>query len=334
MLSMKSDAANHAGARDGVLNYMSRASESSLRRNGKVLTRRDLDGNDSVREGVELEPVVAPIIDARQLTGAAACTLHDHGFELVARDLGTDTPDYFSHANVVQLYYPDCVELVQEATGSAHVYAFDHNVRSAQGKNEQTRIDGGQHVQGPARMVHGDYTLTSAPQRLRDLARPPTTNDTMKPFLPDGESLIPPDVMQDFSAGSGRFAIINVWRNIAPEPVQTHPLALCDARSVGPDELVVFEIHYADRVGENYFAKPGSTHRWFCYPEMTRNEALLLKQWDSAGIFATSDGERGDGEIPGQPSTFSFHTAFQDPKAPDDAPARWSIEVRTVVLYP
>ena len=32
-------------------------------------------------------------------------------------------------------------------------------------------------------------------------------------------------------------------------------LVFCEAQSVSPDELVVFEIHYADRVGENYFAK-------------------------------------------------------------------------------
>ena len=39
------------------------------------------------------------------------------------------------------------------------------------------------------------------------------------------------------------------------DPVEINPLALCDASTVSPQDLVVFEIHYADRVGENYFAK-------------------------------------------------------------------------------
>ena len=46
------------------------------------------------------------------------------------------------------------------------------------------------------------------------------------------------------------------------------------AASVRPAELVVFEIHYADRVGENYFAKHDENHRWFFYPALTRDEAL------------------------------------------------------------
>lgn len=82
----------------------------------------------------------------------------------------------------------------------------------------------------------------------------------------------------DHALQSGRFAIINVWRNITAEPVKTRPLALCDALSVHPDDLVVFEIHYANRIGENYFAKHRSDHRWHYYPELTRDEALLIKQ--------------------------------------------------------
>ena len=65
---------------------------------------------------------------------------------------------------------------------------------------------------------------------------------------------------------------------------------------------------------------------------MTRDEALLIKQWDSAGLLATSRGKHPDHESDG-PCTFSFHSAFNDPRTPEDAPDRWSIEVRCVVLY-
>ena len=131
----------------------------------------------------------------------------------------------------------------------------------------------------------------------------------------------------------GRFAIINVWRNIAKEPVATHPLALCDGQSVHIEDLVVFEIHYQDRIGENYFARHSPQHKWFYYPEITGDEALLIKQWDSAGTLAQSQGAKSDASDPDAPCTFSFHSAFEDPSTPEDAPDRWSIEVRCMVVY-
>ena len=106
-----------------------------------------------------------------------------------------------------------------------------------------------------------------------------------------------------------------------------------DAQTVCPEELVVFEIHYADRVGENYFARHAARHGWYYYPRMTRDEVLLIKQWDSAGPFAQSEGKKSDADDPKDPSTFSFHSAFVDPTTPRDAPDRWSIEVRCAAVY-
>ena len=108
---------------------------------------------------------------------------------------------------------------------------------------------------------------------------------------------------------------------------------MCDAQTVDPDELVVFEIHYSDRVGENYFAKHAETQQMYYYPMMTKDEALLIKQWDSAGALAQSDGREGDSARPNGPCTFSFHSAFDDPSTPEGAPDRWSIEVRCMVIY-
>ena len=58
----------------------------------------------------------------------------------------------------------------------------------------------------------------------------------------------------------------------------------------------MFEIHYADRVGQNYFAAHHPDHAWNYFPALTRDEALLIKQWDSAKVPAnttsTSTGKR------------------------------------------
>ena len=180
--------------RPGILNYMVDSTESSLYRNGKVLTRRDADGSDSGWQGVLREDREIRIHDGRSLTGAAHCTAKTNGFELLTRPLSGDV-NFLDQAQVVNNYYGQCAELVQEAMG-AHAFAFDHNIRSAVGKESKQRIAGGQQVQGPARIVHGDYTLTSAPQRLKDLAKPPTTNDTLRAILGEGQSLISPKMVE------------------------------------------------------------------------------------------------------------------------------------------
>jgi len=317
----------------GFLDYLDAAVESSLYRNGRVLTRRDPDGSDAGTEGVVRARREVPVGNARLLEGDARHTLRTNGYELLTHANTIDHIDFFNHQQVVREYYPQCVEIVRAFTG-AQVFAFDHNVRSAVGKQSKQRIAGGQQVQGPAHIVHGDYTLTSAVQRLRDLTRPPKTNDTVRGIvLEETQSLISPSEAERALAGTGRFAIINVWRNIAREPVATHPLALCDAQTVDPEDLVVFEIHYQDRVGENYFAKHSGRHRWYYYPGITRSEALLIKQWDSEGALARTKGGRGDSSAPLEPSTFSLHSAFEDPSTPPDAPDRWSIEVRCFALY-
>lgn len=316
---------------DGIVSYLDDGVASSLVRNGAVWTRRDGDGSDGATEGMDLVDHRVAIHDVRR--HEVAPTLHREGFEVRTAAVRT-WPDFYDHRAVLQDYYPDCEALVARATGAPRVFAFDHNVRSASGQRAARRIREGQQVQGPAHMVHGDYTLTSAPLRLQQLTEPPRGNDTLREVLGPHGQLVDPSLAEAALAPGGRFALVNVWRNIADVPVATHPLALCDARTVRPDDLVVFEIHYADRIGENYFAKASPRHRWWYWSGLTRDEALLIKQWDSSGALARSHGARSDDADPEAPSSFSFHTAFDDPSSPPDAPDRTSIEVRCVALWP
>jgi hypothetical protein len=318
----------------GRLNYLDSSLPSSLYRNGKMLLRRNADGSDSALEGVVFDERQVTVHNARLLKGKQRCTVEKNGFELQFRPLAHADLDFLDHQDVVQKYYRECEQLVQEVTGAAKVVAFDHNVRSTDGKQRKQRIRGGQEVQGPARIAHGDYTLTSAPERLQRLAHEPCENDTLRSALAPGASLLDPVEVEQAIGKNGRFAIINVWRNIVDEPVATHALALCDAQTVTIKDLSVFELHYSDRVGENYFSKSDPGHTWYYYPAMTREEALLIKQWDSAGPLAQSQGQRPDSDDPHAPCTFSFHSSFDDVATSPNAPARWSIEVRCVVIYP
>ncbi len=316
----------------GVLNYLQESTAPSLYRNGKVLMRRDANGDDGDMQGVIPSSTKMRILNARDLGTDKRPTLSHSGFELLERPNNIRNLDFFDQQQVVGDYYSSCSHIIEAATGG-RAYAFDHNVRSVQGKSSQKTILGGQAVQAPLHFVHGDYTLTSAPQRLRDLTNPPGSNDTLRSALANNESLLLHEEVEKALSDGGRFAIINLWRNISAEPVATHPLALCDSQSVNPEDLVVFEIHYQDRIGENYFARHANGHQWFYYPQMTTDEALLIKQWDSAGSMARSRGKQGDAGDPHAPSTFSFHSAFDDASAPPDAPDRSSIEVRCIVIY-
>lgn len=115
--------------------------------------------------------------------------------------------------------------------------------------------------------------------------------------------------------------------------MENHPLGLCDAASLRPVDLVVIETQYHDRIGENYFAKSHEGHQWFFYPALTRDEALLIKQWNSAGELACGRAAKPDAARPDAPCSFSFHSSLQDPITREDAPDRWSIEVRCMALW-
>ncbi|MGB7098991.1 MAG: CmcJ/NvfI family oxidoreductase, partial [Xanthobacteraceae bacterium] len=116
----------------------------------------------------------------------------------------------------------------------------------------------------------------------------------------------------------GRVQVINLWRPIRG-PLLDAPLAVCDARSVEPDDLVPSDLVYPDRVGETYSVTHRPSHQWFYFRNMRADEVLLLKCYDS----------KTDGR-----ARFAPHTAFTDPTTPPDAAPRESIELRALVFHP
>tara|TARA_B000000441_G_C21724449_1_gene341440 strand:- start:286 stop:1248 length:963 start_codon:yes stop_codon:yes gene_type:complete len=305
---------------------------NSLYKNGKVFTKRDINGSDAGSKGIDLNKKNIKILDARETSQKNKISIDKQGFEILHSNINNLDLDFFNNKEVLDKYYSYCADFIKDRTGAKDVYAFDHNIRSASGKKSKKMILGGQQVQGPAYIVHGDYTLTSAPDRFSQLSKPVGKNDTLRQLLGKSGSLLSPDTVNE-TLRNGRFAIINLWRNIVQDPVEINPLALCDASTVSPQDLVVFEIHYADRIGENYFAKYNKNHKWYYYNKITKDEALLIKQWDSDGSFAKTNGKFSDSESINSPCTFSFHSAFKDPFTREDAPDRCSMEVRCIVIY-
>jgi hypothetical protein len=305
----------------GQMNYVSPLTQL-------MLTRRDVAGSDGKLEGAHFVPSIVKVNNARGLDK----DLHRHGFQLLPSQVSNLEIDFYDHRDVVKHYYPHCEALVRSilmksSAASVKVRAFDHNVRSSRGAEETLLKNGrGATVQNPAGLVHGDYTRVSAPRRLEQLGQPTAkTNDVLRS---EGDSVLDSSLIQQALQGKLRFAFINVWRNIARDaPVQKIPLACIAANTMNATDLRTFQIHYTDRVGENYFCCPSPKHEWFYYPYLKMDEALILKQWDSEGDLAKGD------EVDSEVSTMTVHSAFMDPTSPTNAAPRESIEVRCVVVW-
>jgi hypothetical protein len=233
------------------------------------------------------EPHRVQIADARPIL--AEVSLDEEGFGLVRHR--SAVRDFYDDEEVKRVYYREAEQLLKELTGADRVHVFDHTVRR--------RVPGGEDRRGdaprqPVPRVHVDHTIWSGPQRVRDL-------------LPDeAEGLL-----------RGRVQIINLWRPIRG-PLRDAPLAVCDARTVKPEQLIASDLVYQHRVGETYSVTFDPEHRWYYVPEMKADEVLLLKCYDSA-----TDGR----------ARFAPHTAFEDPTTPPSAPPRESIELRTLVFH-
>jgi len=245
--------------------------------------------------------------------------LHPNGFELVPDDDMNEEIDFLNKDSVLDHYYPHCERLLERCLGQGvTVKAFDHNVRQQVPDPNMMK---------PLGLVHGDYTTTSGPRRLHLLAESPKINDVWRERLGD-TPLLDATVVNECVAGKRRFALINVWRSIdRNHSVQCLPLACMDAETYTRNDLRVLELHYEDRIGENFLACPTAEHKWFYFPEMEFHEALLIKQWDSFGGVA--QGKKRDDAV----STMSIHSAFLDPWSPAAAPPRQSIEVRCVAIW-
>jgi hypothetical protein len=225
-----------------------------------------------------------PVHDARDL--APNPSLDREGFVLVHHQ--TRAADLYDRGEVRRVYFPEMERLVAEATGASRVVAFDHNVRCAE--MAAAKQNG---AATPVKYAHNDYTVGSGPQRVRDL------------MGDESEALL-----------RRRFAVINVWKPIRG-PVLESPLAVCSADSIDLDDFVATDLRYPDRTGEVYSMHWSPRHRWYYYPRMQADEAMLLKCYDSDPSHAR----------------FTAHSAFDHPASPEDAPSRESIEVRTLAFF-
>ena len=239
------------------------------------------------RSSGEVDSHTVTIHDARRVDGLR---LDTSGFELLRhRSTLTEWASFQSKERVEAIDYPEVAAALKAHSGADKVLLFDHTLR------DSTVETGEAALRAPVRRVHDDQTLQSAPDRI-------------KRHLPPDEAA---------RRLQRRFAIVNCWRPVGGPVLQT-PLAVCDARTIDPDDLLVTDLVYPDWIGGIYSIAFNPRHLWYWYPRQTTTEATLIKVFDSA-----TDGR----------ARLSAHTAFDDPTSSATAPTRRSIEIRALIFW-
>lgn len=219
-------------------------------------------------------------------------------------------------------YYQEVEDLLRRThSGIKKVVIFDHTIRRRSKDSPRQ----------PVQQVHVDQT-------------PGATQVRVRRHLPEDEA---EELLK------GRYQIINVWRPIE-NPASDFPLAVIDWRSTSPADFIPVDLMYPIRPdsamddddrgkeklpdattygstegyeprGETLSVAPNSQHQFWYYKDMTPDEVMLLKCYDSYG----------DSEPMGKSglAVRTPHTAFVDPQTAKDAPYRQSIEVRCLVFY-
>ena len=267
----------------------------------RIDVRQQIEQDDAMRENPALEamdearllknfylPYQIPMLDARDAP-EEAIALDEQGFKLYRSPTQMEGSEFYSRQALINTYLPECEALVKKATGATRVIAAKYLIRNRSRPGEASGyVENRPHV---------DYTLISGPQNVRSLlAEAPETEEVL---------------------ASHRYMLVNVWRRW--DGGNDWPLACCSCRTFNYHrDMVATDLIYRDRTAESYAVCACDTHRYFWFRNMVKDEALLIKLYDSREDVVA----RG-----------SLHTAVQLEHLDPPAHSRESIEVRCIVLF-
>lgn len=225
-------------------------------------------------------------------------TLDRNGFTRI--DAPTALASLADPEAIAKVYAPEVAAIAKQLTGADLVVTMGHELRSS--ANAPGRLP-------PAAKAHIDYDTPTA-RRIAERR--------YRKAMPDG-----PDYK--------RFILFSLWRCFSPPP-QDWPLALCDfasardaaeVRSIKIDvpalpegDALYAPIAGEDEMGASALFTFDPAHRWWWYPDMTRDEAIFI-------TFHDSDHSR---------AWRAPHTAFHDKTTPGTV-ARESIEFRGCAYF-
>jgi hypothetical protein len=246
------------------------------------------------------------ILDGRaaSLPGWEAC-----GFELVEHP--SDVRDWSDDDEVSAVHHAEVEALAERLTGCDHALVAGHIKRGPDQARQHQDL-------APITFVHSDF----APSYL-DLIRGSFRSADDNPG--GAAALERHGIAREAVEGASRIVILQLWRNLGPAKMD-HPIAFCDARTVGIDDAKAFPVQDYAGSGFDFEAlgvRPPERevqYGWYAFPELRPDEAVVFRTFDTDLVQAGK-------------TFFTPHSAFRDPEVPLGKPARQSIELRATCIY-
>ena len=251
-------------------------------------------------------------------------------------------------------YYAEVESLLRkELPGIKKVVMFDHTIR----KHDPTS------PRQPVQQVHVDQTPSAAAARVR---RHLPANEAEE-LLKGRYQII--NVWRPISHPATDFPLAVIdWRSTSPEDFVRVDLLYPDRDTPAPKttsasdsegsnassrnstddddddrgkEALPSPEQYASTdgysvKGETFGLAPNKKHKFYYVKDMTPEEAMFIKCFDSRSEWMNIDawsGSGGEGKAVNGIAHGTPHTAFIDPETPEGVKGRESIEVRCLVFY-
>ena len=258
-------------------------------------------GLEAYESNIAFEPHQVLIYDARPIQDQFS--LDREGFIFVKHASTAAADPRIRTANLTHemgrneindAYHHEVAEFLRQLTGAREVIGQTSGliVRTSLQAKKRTWAP-------PAGFVHLDF-VPEAAEMFRDLS-----------IEAEGVKIAP----------YRRFAIYQTWR-VLSRPPQDNTLTLCDGRSVPASDAVVFHAVVGPKgvPGSEFDArmcKYRPDHRWYYFSNMSPDEVLVFKGYDSEDPHAMN----------------AMHTAFDNPAAGPNAVPRESIEARFFAFF-
>jgi hypothetical protein len=220
--------------------------------------------------------------------------------------------NFYDAAEVERVVYPEMEKLLLEFfPGATDALVYNHDVFDKDYKGDRTEDQANKNPgvnANYAYLVHNDLNDNSGRVRCRELLTKNLRNFGREQRYTEAEA----DAKM-----SRRFMSINLAKPM--ETVRQNPFVLCAWPSFADQPYITNYRIYDDRVGETTRFTHRPSHEWYWIPQQRPTEVSMLKCYDSVT----------DGSV----SRWSFHSACIDPTAPEDAPCRKNVVVRSFVFF-
>jgi hypothetical protein len=220
--------------------------------------------------------------------------------------------NFYDSAEVERVFYPEIEKLLLEFfPGATDALVYNHDLFDKDYKGDRTENQANKNPgvnANYANIVHNDLNDNSGRVRCRELLTKNLRNFGREQHYTE---------VQADARMSRRFMSINLAKPM--ETVGQYPFVLCAWPSFADQPYITNYRVYDDRVGETTRFTYRPNHEWYWLPQQKPTEVSMLKCYDSIT----------DGSV----SRWSFHSACVDPTAPEDAPCRKNVVVRSFVFF-